>query len=383
MEKQAKQPKVVVTSKPFSDRDLSNLYAELNKRFGGPMPLNPTSVQELSEELNVSFNTGGRYAHLSENERKKVFTVVATYLQAKAGQGAPDIHRLIYEALLKSFNDLDKRYYYTRSPLLVDNYYCTHASWYDGFFWGAWLSSSSRHGSSHNSDAFLIMVAAIITMIAFCYLLVAIAESLERFHHNEGWLQATISLVSIGVGALAGAATVFLMLNPVGWSMLAVAAAGIVAAAITVGLTNVIQKKLIQFANPDALDVEDPHRFKLTDEDIAKFKQNGQTLDPTKVKLAIAALRTEIGELPSVYARMFKDSAKEKQALLKKVRDLRNGISDGDGTVLIGGLRFNLRPDPELAFAPSYDAANDAGIPAEGTVVNDEKGAYKTAGCVS
>lgn len=366
MEPTTKQPKTVVNTKPFTDRDLSNLYAELNKQFGDSMvQLNASAVQELSERLNASFSTGGRYAHLSDNERKKVFTVVATYLQAKAGQGAPNIHELIYTELLKSFERLRSRSYYSRDPLFVNSYYYQHAAWYDGFFWGTWLSSSSSHSRSQNGDAFLLIVAVIVTMIAFCYLLVAIAESLERFHHNEGWLQATISLVSIGAGALAGAGAVFFMLNP---ATLVVVASGIVAAAITVGLTNIIQKKLITLANPDALDVEDPHRFKLTDEDIAKFKQYGRELDPTKVKLAIAALRAEIGELPSVYARMFKDSAKEKQALLKKVRDLRNGICDPDGTVCVGNLRFNLRPDPEqVAFAPSY---NDEG-PVEGSVVND------------
>jgi len=349
----------------FTDRELSKLYAELKRKFiDTSLEINPQFVESIAREIDKKFAPGGPYVKLSDEDRCKVYTVYATSLQAKAWKTMPDIDTQLLARLFKGKLDL-----YPQDTFYNCHYSdYSHAAWYDGFFWGAWLSSSNSSHRWTKPEAILFMVAVFLTIFAFFYLLVAIVESLERFYHNEGWLQATISLVSIAAGALAGAAAVFFMLNP---ATIVIVASGIVAAAISVGLTNIIQKKCITLANKDALDEKDPHRFKLTERDIANFKRNGCDLDPIKVKLAIAALTAEIEELPSVYARMFKDSGTVKQKLMDKVRNLRKGICDPDGTVSVNSLRFNLRPNPQPSLNVQPLNANESVL---GTPVSNRSG---------
>lgn len=222
------------------------------------------------------------------------------------------------------------------------------------------------HSSATNSDdcgkliALLLCIAlaafaVVLTTIALYYLLNQTLNNLERFCYNEGWLQATVTLAStIASGCAAGmlAATFASaplaalaiaagLSNPVGLAIFGVICLTIMGAGLGCFITHQIQNYAIKKANPAALDPQDPHRFTLTDAEEENLRS--KNIDPLRVKCAMVAIRAEMGEkpVPSLLNRIFTSKGEEKQELLHKIRQLRQGELQ---QVEVGGKIFDLTP---------------------------------------
>jgi hypothetical protein len=207
---------------------------------------------------------------------------------------------------------------------------------------------SAKSKEEDQQKAILLLVALAVltaasTFVALYYLWREIVNSVERFQYNEGWMQASISLLG---GAVGGIATGILMTalvaaplatlaltagvaNPIGLAIFGVVCLSIIGAAFGCFITNQIQNYVIKQSNPDALDAADPHRFTLTEAEANHLMNKG--IDPIKVKCAILALRAEMeikDNKPVPYRLSFccgSSRTQHIQGCLDKIRELRSG----------------------------------------------------------
>lgn len=354
------QPRAV-----FTDKNLFDLYAKLKESYC-PSDNSQKNFDRMSIELFAEFLPGGIYADMDEADQKKIYTVFTTFLNAQSPadsrtNAAPRFQS--FDHMFRNFRHRQSRFgSYNHNTFIVHHHHYEQSSWFhDYLFWHWMFSDTSSSRNNTNSEDWLKLllvlivaaVAAVILYFAACYLFTAIAESLERFWYNEGWLQASISLLGVIGGAVAGAMLMMTFLPPFfPLATLCIAFTSTVTAAITGGVTNLIQAQCIESMNADAMDSADPYRFTLTEAESAALEQKG--IDPTKVKCAIAALRHEIRELPSLTSRWFSDTPQ--QVKLQLIRALRRGEM---AEVRLEGLSFDLRVDrqPEMA-----QAANDGSV---------------------
>lgn len=205
----------------------------------------------------------------------------------------------------------------------------------------------------------LIILAALAlgaALVAMAYLFLDFFDNMERFWHNEGWMQAAISMLATAASGFAVAflTTYFLtaplialgitagLSNPIGLAIVGIVCLSIIGAGLGAFVANQVQDYLNKKNYPDAMDPQDPHRFVLTESETQHLQFLGY--DPLKVKCAMIAIREQIGDtkIPSFLRR-----SDEKQELLNKIRQLRKGeVENGIMEVQSGEhlLRFNLRP---------------------------------------
>lgn len=350
----------------LTDNQLAQLYLGLSKDFkelhAKGYDVN-TIYNHLYSRLQYTFTDrhSAFYGFDLENQQA-AFGVLNTFFSA-----CPTYRKL---------PDLEKKDFFQKPVqiIVIQNYEHHYCSGPDPFF--NWLMLSSfmahshhgggvyggshhhGHGSNSNSEglAYLVLIvlallAAVATLIALYYLFSQFLNSMERFVYNEGWLQATITVASMLGGAAAGGlfgtfvasfplialAIAAGISNPIGIAIGGIVCLTIIGAAISCGLTKLIQNKIIENKNKDALDPQDPYRFALTDKEAEHLRD--LNIDPIRVKCAIVAIREQMGEkrVSSLLNRLFVNS--EQQALLKLVRQLRRG----DLTqVTVGEMNFDL-----------------------------------------
>ncbi len=364
----------------FTDKQLFDLYVKLKESYRRTETID-ANFNRMSAELFAEFLPGGIYAEMQESEQKKIYTVFTSFLNAQPSSTREANTARSFAPFDNLFLNFQSTYprssFSTRPRYVVRHYHYQQSNWFNDYLFWHWACSGNSSRNQQSSEDFLKLllvlivaaIAAVVLYFAACYLFTAIADSMERFWYGEGWLQASISLLGVIGGAVAGAILMMTVILPFGaLAILCIASASIVAAALTAGLTNVIQDACIEAMNADALDSADPYRFALTAAESVALEQKG--IDPTKVKCAIAALRVEIAELPSLSSRWFSDDASPKQAKLQTIRALRRGDLE---EVDVAGLHFDLHTDaaPEVvqssndAFYPPNDLA-ELGVPVAG-----------------
>jgi hypothetical protein len=376
----------------FTDKQLSDLYGGLKKQYDLIIKNNPAiSYPELFDKLTFPLvaeinSTNGKYGALDPSEQAKVYSVRDAFLSA-----TPEFRnekKPMPARATNWFNWENFRSTYPLSPrptIQIVNVYHTHdrASWFNDFALRYMIMSSFSNNNTKNKKqsedclkaiAILIAVVAVVLSLYYAsmYLMNVVLDSVDRIAHNEGWFQASVSILSAAIGAIVGALAIMATLNPVGvLGVLAVASASVITAAVTALLTNTLQDALIKHANPDALDPNDPHRIKLSVNEAANLKvpssRGIQDLDPIKVKCAIAALRADIGPMPSATVRFFSSSGAKASRNLNLIRKLRAGELDASmDPLVVGDMQFNLRRTREAEAVVANDVV---GNPVLGQVV--------------
>ena len=209
-----------------------------------------------------------------------------------------------------------------------------------------------------------VMAAAVAaTFVAMYFLLRDTADSVGRFWYNEGWMQATVTLVGMAIsgavasmlaetfvaGPLASLAIAAGVVNPIGIVVLGITCLTFIGAAAGSFITNAFQNYAIKQANADALDPSDPYRFALTPAEARRLEAKGY--DPIKVKCAIVALRLEMGEQPALND-LYPDT--KVMRCLEKIRKLRKGECE---SMTVGTMEFDFKATklPE-AYLPTATA---------------------------
>ncbi|MDR3501351.1 MAG: hypothetical protein P4L79_02105 [Legionella sp.] len=240
---------------------------------------------------------------------------------------------------------------------------------------GGWPNGGWNHGNQHGhgggsysdkSDlsellaalALLLLaaIAAVLASIAVYYMLNQFLEGAERFYYNEGWLRAALVMAnSIAFGAGSTVLTLTFAAAPL--TSLAIMAGFSPAVVVVTGavLLSIIGAGIGAFAmnllygslqtNKNAMDPNDPLRFRLTAKEEYDLANNG--IDPTMVKCAMVALRAEIAkilgnkdaEIPSFFSLKDKSMTKVSECL-QKVRNLRSGTLT---SVQVGDLFFDCQ----------------------------------------
>ncbi|WP_133135556.1 hypothetical protein [Legionella rowbothamii] len=243
-----------------------------------------------------------------------------------------------------------------------------------GFPHGGFPADHGHGGNCFDTDsevlaalALLIMaaVAAVLASIAVYYMLNQFLEGAERFYYNEGWLKAALVLAnSLAFGA--GSTVLSLTFAAAPLTSLAIMAGFNPAIVVVTGavLLSIIGAGIGAFAmnllyrplqtDKNAIDPNDPLRFRLTANEEYNLASNG--IDPSMVKLAIVALRSEIAkhlnsnnaEVPSFFSRKDKGMAKVNECL-QKVRGLRSGTLT---CVEVGGLIFDCQLKTQYYLPP-------------------------------
>lgn len=231
-----------------------------------------------------------------------------------------------------------------------------------------WPSHHHGHSSSSNDDSIKLMallviialalIAIILALIALCYMLHEVANGIERFYYDEGWLKAALILatsVAFGAGStlltltFGAAPLIFLAvaagLNPVGIVIVGTILLTVIGAGIGCFAMSLLYDGVNQSLNQDAMDPSDPERFRLTTSEEALLEQ--RNIDPIAVRCAMIALRAEMARsigsekpIPSFFSRFFKKENEEINELLTLLRHLRKGDLT---TVTVGDLFFDCR----------------------------------------
>ena len=362
-------------TRKLTDKQLADLYASLTASYKNNPELSANDLwEQMGCDLDAKMALNGEYSQLLPAEKVKVFDVLSTFMMATPKwRGVPERERRpIAPEVFRAVNE--ERYTHDRPTIvIVQPVYYTRSSFDDYLFW-YWLFSAnsynqpqkkSKTGEEVLTDIAIIIAAAVFLVALYYatfYLMNIILDSVERFANNEGWLYASISILSALVGALAGAALVVAALNPVGGlAMLGVFGSSIISASIVSYLTNLAQDFMVSLTNEDALDPNDPYRYILTEKDVRHLNvENDEIeLDPIKVKCAIVALRAEIENMPSAYVRFFNGSDDKTAKInvnLELIRQLRRGELT---SVNVGDMQFDLCLNSYSSAHTLATAAND------------------------
>lgn len=198
--------------------------------------------------------------------------------------------------------------------------------------------------------------------ISIFYLIQQNLDELERIIHNEGRLLAAGSMLSALLGGIGGAALGSFIVAPAlfGLAVMAGLPVGplgvIIASAIVfafVGATVMqtlcnstrITKGFSLFCN-DKMDPHDPYRFRLTNEEEKKLKDNGFNI--IVVKCAMVALRKSMNctNVPSFIDRHATKRGAQIQEKLELLRNIRRG--ETEDSIVIDGMTFNLKDELAL-----------------------------------
>jgi hypothetical protein len=346
----------------FTDRDLYNLfvglsihYKECNERV--PNMSSTDIACELTKGVKVSLESRhgeNSLRELPESEKLKVYKVLDTFINASPLFRAEPRQRAEFNQFLHAAN----------TSVVINNYYgrrhfCDNNSFLTGYIyasafnrmnnsshpWDCFNNNSNHHSHDNNDDKqgasilalallVLVIIAAISACIAIYYLVCELVNNIERLWYNEGWLKASITLMSMTVTAaltsilaaaiIASPLTALVLAagiaNPVGIVIfISISLVTVITAACT-WFANIIQTQVNEANNPDAFYPKDPTRFALTPANEAALIKKG--LDPIKIKCAIAALRQDMGEKPNLSSTFGDMHARE---CLFKIRQLRKG----------------------------------------------------------
>lgn len=238
------------------------------------------------------------------------------------------------------------------------------------------FGSSNHHGNSSASNddmgkliiALLVIalaaIAAVLAFIALTYMFYEFADSIDRFWYGEGWLKGALMFalsIAFGAGSALltlnfGAAPLIALaiaagFNPVGLVITGTVLFSIIGAGIGCFAMSLLYDSGNKSANKEAMDPNDPDRFRLTASD-EEYLRDKKHLDPIAVKCAMIALRAEmenvVGKEKAIPSFFSRDN--ETQQLLTQLRKLRKGeLSEVD----IGGLHFDCRL-PEVVYVPTF-----------------------------
>jgi|GEM_PF-2406219 len=380
----------------LSDKQLATLYYDLANHIEDCKQRNPRpSPIEIYDELwnEVTYTLYGQASqstlkNLDESEKRKAYTVLNTIFYASplyperripgttpppAYNRYPDLNQPVIINVNHHYhgprycqnNDLMFTWLMLRSmnhtPVTHSTYaYSTNFNRPNQHGHAAYNQHGHANQNKKKTDGSvlaavvllcLVIAAAAAAFIAAYYLIREALNSGERFFYNEGWLQASVSLMSMAIGAVASAmlATAFAtspltalaisagIASPAGVAMFGVIALSIIGAAVVCSITNQVQALVIPHLNADALDPSDPHRFALTDAESDRLVAKG--LDPIKVKCAIVALRAEIAEIAKEpVSSFFSRRSQAVKGSLDSIRQLRQGELLG---VNAGEMNFN------------------------------------------
>lgn len=367
----------------LTDRLLAELYLNLARHYES-LQRSGRSEAEIYNELynSIYYSMQGELSSLSRlspEEQTKAFKVLDIFMEARLG---PSNYQHTREAFQQDMQEPKA------STVVIHHHYPVYCNHNDDL-WLTWMIMDSwnrrtypchpdlgrhhhRHHHGHqdnqneqsNNDNALALIAVIaISAVALGAVYYTVNESLnacERFYHNEGWLQASITLLGGTAGAfltaaLAASPATSLALaaglsNPAGWAALVLGTLGLAAGFF---VTNQIQDRIITHTHAEALDPNDPNRYALSKAEITALE--AKNIDPDKVKCAIVALRAEIGEqkLPSFTSRFFGYHTNI-QDNLDKIRQLRRGELR---QIQVGDMRFSLEKPRTCAYTPFYSGA--------------------------
>lgn len=342
--RQKTQPSSLV----FTDKQLSDLYTYLQGQFSSP-DLVGAQTNAMGQQLAAQFQWGGAYYGYDVNEQQKIITVCNTFIQAKDSAAQSFIPF--------TFNTLRPPVDSGVPPVEIHHHHYRYSNWFSDFlFWSLIFSPNHARDCNHLLALICIAVFLVTLYLSVGYLFNTLAGGVERLWYNEGKLQAGISMLGAIVGGISAAMLLLAAMNPIA----VVLSLSIIAAAVTACITNFLQDKFMVSTHPNAIDAHDPHRYGLTDREVENLMN--KHLDPTKVKLAIVALRVEIGQCPSITDRLFRAKAQDKQAMIQTIRMLRHGDL---AAVSVGSLRFDLRQDQAIqpANQTPYGAQPAEGVP--------------------
>lgn len=359
----------------LTDRLLAQLYLNLARDYERLQGEGRSEIQIYNElHQRISYSLQGAMSSLSSlapEEQEKAFNVLSIFMEARCSDSFN--HQHAREALQQDIHR-------TKASVVVVHHYPVYCRHNDNI-WLTWMmmNSLSRplyprypHSASHHhghrreedkkADALSILAVIAISTVALGAVYYTVNEALnacERFYHNEGWLQASITLLGGVTGAvltatLAESPATSLALaaglsNPAGWAALVLGALGLAAGFFII---NQIQDRIIN-NQADALVPNDPNRFSLSKAEIRALE--AKEIDPDRVKCAIVALRAKMGEqrLPSFTSRFFGYHA-ETQGYLEKVRQLRRGELR---EVEVGEMHFYLEKPRVCAYQPPQAGA--------------------------
>jgi hypothetical protein len=374
----------------FTDRDMFELYDELSARVASGKK-NNFSNEAIREELEHTFSAlyfygGNRFTSLYPDELNKASRVFYEFMDANGlsvnriqAPQAPQAPRQFTPAstpppTYRTF----VRNHYQRPPR------CYHHN--DNFwFWMYFFNNNNRptyvvvdrpaRPSEENKGdpllAFILgaaLLGGVILAAAAAYsVFKQLSDVFQRFYYNEGWMQASLSLLTLAVsitatamimtaafGASIASFAVAAGFAPTGVVVLSTICASLLAAALILPMKDWISNSMNSSSNPDALIPNDPCRFQLTSSEEQALMKKGQ--DPLVVKCAITALALEIKkETPtSIWNALFKPSSPHLETIRKlRQGELRGRVQVGDATFDIMqkvGLNSNLGRNTQQFF---------------------------------
>ena len=379
----------------LTDQQLYQLYVGLGVHYKECCERSPKlSDNDIALQLwaGVRASLEARYGintlnQLSPDEKMKAYKVLDTFIEASPLFRSAPTERDAFTAYLNALtprtvtiivnNYHDRRHFSDNSFLTGYMYGSMYRPWW-GRGWGHHNSHSHHHGDKKDNSALamlalilLVAAAAASAIIATYYLVHEIANSMDRFWHNEGWLRAGVSLMGMAVGGLATSllTTAFAagpltslaiaagIASPVGVVAFSIACFSILGAAAGSWLVNAIQSRMIENSNADALYPADPSRFALSASEEQVLVNKG--IDPIKVKCGIAELRKRMGPVPNL-------DVLDGDARAKKYLDIIRQLRKGERSKLdIDEMSFDFSqtPDP-IAFVcePSAPILKDAQV---------------------
>lgn len=332
----------------LSDRKLAQLLDTINMKYSSDK-----NAGDLDNFIYYAMQPGGMYSNLSMEEKEEVLQVLDIYKEAVADSK-------LLETRKTTFAPAPANYNWSSYPSWSDVYYHDHCHTNTFIFINTGSGDAHAHGhstgcgscfgggGSGSSEAQLVMILvgiliaiiAAIALLASFYLVRQVLNDLDRAWHNEGRLQAVVSLAFMAGSAaamgmlmntlLTGAFASFLLAvgfsNPIALAIFTVFCVAGIATVPVNWLGQVAQGKVTELIHPNALEPTDPSRFALTDSEARQLEDKG--IDPLRVKCSIVALHASIkGQDTSLYSRnsLFDNRSSEVQSTLKQIRGLRDG----------------------------------------------------------
>lgn len=369
----------------FTDRQLKELYANLQRHYNDCVTRHGNDGPEIYKEMYTHLQYAiesplGYYSALDRAEKNKIYVAFNTIFYALYGK-SNDIEAFqrpvmpVYVSVPAVVYKPIYVYRYNEPSVLdwilicsiMDNHNHAHVHYHGSSCW------PDTDDKDLMATIILIVLAAIAAALAAAALYIMLQEflnSAERFYYNEGMLKAAYMMATSLVmgGAFTGLSLAFAAgplaelaiaagLHPAGVVIAGTILLAIIGAGIGCYLSGYLYDESSKKSNQDAMDPEDPLRFRLTESEEEDLNTKG--IDPIKVKCAMVALRAAIAQeqgnskpVPSFLSRMFSND--KTQDLLQQVRQLRQGTL---ARVKVDGLIFDCR-NVSPAVGDSAQAGN-------------------------
>ncbi|MFY7697363.1 MAG: hypothetical protein ACOVQX_00840 [Legionella sp.] len=304
-------------NKKLTDFDLRELYFRLvNQYVEYQRNIPGMSHEQIKEDmLQQVFSPFGSFSDYSWGERQKICAVIDALMTAFANIRRPSYAFAANNNLMQAghINPIED--------------HCE--------------AIKEFHDKTNNQDDLMIHMGLVFATFGFYFVIYAayylfneISNAVERIWYAEGLVQAALTLLALATIAYTSAYPIAFIVvltllvaslslgftaNPVPLIILSATSLFFIFTAMGTYITNSIQNMIIPLAHSSALDPADPFRFTITNQEETKLRQ--LNIDPLKAKLAIIALRAEIGgQLPSFFNR-----TEYQQECLRAVRAIRNG----------------------------------------------------------